>query len=902
MSSYVLCNSVVFQGIELRKAKIISDTAYDVPRLVASGAILVLMPNAIVEARAAEVRAQQARGRRDGELDDLTAAFAETAPVGGGAVTNVSGAAPINVTGPTATPTIGIDLATTATPGSLSAADKSKLDGIAAGATNTALASTAPADVDRSAAAVGVGSTAARADHKHDISVGTPMSVGTANAAGASAALARADHVHAVPFTPVQAALAAATGDISVNSHKITNLTDPTNPQDAATLAYVNTISGVALATLPPVNVTKATAAVGTGTTAARDDHKHDVGTAAPGATGVSTASAEGAATTLARSDHSHQSNTAPADVTKAAAAVGTSGEPARADHKHDVTTAAPAAAGVGTASGEGTATTLARSDHSHQSNTAPALSTKSAAVVGTSTEPARADHKHDVSTAAPAATGVSTASAEGTATSMARSDHSHQSNTAPALSTKAAAVIGTSGEPARADHKHDVSTAAPTATGVSTASAEGTATSMARSDHSHQSNTTPTTSTRATAVIGTSGEPARADHKHDVSTAAPGATSVATASADGAATSLARSDHTHQSNTAPANVTKAAAAIGTSGEPARADHKHDVTTAVVGAITIAAAAAEGTATSLARSDHVHSLAASATPQSIGTANATGTGTAAAREDHVHNHGAQTSGTLHAVATTSVAGFLSAADKTKLDGVPTGGFDIRDVLVWDHLISGNISSDSFGSAGWRLIVAGTGSDQAMTPEAGHPGVADFGIGSTAAGRCAMYLGESGILNFSLLTTQNQIECEWLVKLNAAALLSTSLERIVIGFGSNFDAVAGTEHTDGLYCEFNPALSANFQFVNAVAGVRTRVDSTIPPTAATWFRIGLRITYPAGVPTVELLINGFTRVTSTVTFPSASLGFGIRGDANVNAAEPRFQVDYARLIQVTNKET
>lgn len=303
--------------------------------------------------------------------------------------------------------------------------------------------------------------------------------------------------------------------------------------------------SSFQLATVAPVNVTKAAAAVGTSTRAAREDHKHDITTAAPAATGVSTASGEGSATTLARSDHTHASNTAPTDTSKSAAVIGTSGEPARADHKHDVTTATPAATGVSTAGTEGTATTLARSDHAHVSNTAPVAVTKAAAAIGTSGEPARADHKHDVTTAAPAATGVSTASAEGSASTLARSDHSHASNTAPAAVTKAAAVIGTSGEPARADHKHDVSTAAPAATGVSTASADGTATTLARSDHSHQSNTAPSNVTKATAAIGTSGEPARADHKHDVTTAAP-ATGIGAGNSEGAATSLARSDHDH--------------------------------------------------------------------------------------------------------------------------------------------------------------------------------------------------------------------------------------------------------------------------------------------------------------------------------------------------------------------
>ena len=53
---------------------------------------------------------------------------------GGGTVTNVSGTAPISVTNGTTTPAISITAATTSAAGTMSSSDKSKLDGIAAGA------------------------------------------------------------------------------------------------------------------------------------------------------------------------------------------------------------------------------------------------------------------------------------------------------------------------------------------------------------------------------------------------------------------------------------------------------------------------------------------------------------------------------------------------------------------------------------------------------------------------------------------------------------------------------------------------------------------------------------------------------------------------------------------------
>jgi len=61
----------------------------------------------------------------------------------------------------------------------------------------------------------------------------------------------------------------------------------------------------------------------------------------------------------------------------------------------------------------------------------------------------------------------------------------------------------------------------------------------------------------------------------------------------------------------------------------------------------------------------------STTPAPLGTA-AVGSGTTAARSNHVHAHGDQLGGTLHAVATTVDAGFMAAADKTKLNGIAAG--------------------------------------------------------------------------------------------------------------------------------------------------------------------------------------------------------------------------------------
>jgi len=62
-------------------------------------------------------------------------------------------------------------------------------------------------------------------------------------------------------------------------------------------------------------------------------------------------------------------------------------------------------------------------------------------------------------------------------------------------------------------------------------------------------------------------------------------------------------------------------------------------------------------------------LAGTATPLAVGVSNLEGSAHSAARSDHVHAHGDQAGGSLHALATTLVAGFMSETDKTKLDSI-----------------------------------------------------------------------------------------------------------------------------------------------------------------------------------------------------------------------------------------
>lgn len=119
----------------------------------------------------------------------------------------------------------------------------------------------------------------------------------------------------------------------------------------------------------------------------------------------------------------------------------------------------------------------------------------------------------------------------------------------------------------------------------------------------------------------------------------------VSTVGAVGIGTTAARADHAH-----------ALPATGTAGTYV---NPSSITTDAQGRITSATAGSAPVALS------------STTPAAVGTA-AAGVGTTAARDDHVHAHGNQAGGALHANAVAAgAAGFMTGADKTKLDALPS---------------------------------------------------------------------------------------------------------------------------------------------------------------------------------------------------------------------------------------
>jgi Tfp pilus assembly protein FimT len=105
--------------------------------------------------------------------------------------------------------------------------------------------------------------------------------------------------------------------------------------------------------------------------------------------------------------------------------------------------------------------------------------------------------------------------------------------------------------------------------------------------------------------------------------------------------------------------------------------------------------------------------------QPLGTA-AAGTAVTLSRSDHVHSHGDQAGGTLHPVATTSTAGFMSATDKQKIDNInPNGGLVSQAAFVEQTAIFTTSSTTYIAFLTTTFTTSSTASHLFVNFTAGH---------------------------------------------------------------------------------------------------------------------------------------------------------------------------------------
>jgi hypothetical protein len=268
-----------------------------------------------------------------------------------------------------------------------------------------------------------------------------------------------------------------------------------------------------------------------------------------------------------------------------------------------------------------------------------------------------------------------------------------------------------------------------------------------------------------------------------------------------------------------------------------------------------------------------------ATPEPVGLTGAAGTSTDAAKADHVHAHGNQTGTSLHALATTSGAGFMSAAQFDLLDGATDQ--DSADTLVLrdasGDFEANNIYADLVGNAATATALAtartingesfdGTNNITiTAAPTAGS--VVDASVDAAAA--IALTKLATGALPTAITVASANLVDGTIVDadINASAaialtkLATVTAGRVVMGNASN--VATATELTGDLTLASNGVVTLSNSGVSAA----TVNDSATSVTPITIDAKG-RITGTGSAVTITPSFNSLTDVPTTLA------GYGI----------------------------
>ncbi len=172
---------------------------------------------------------------------------------------------------------------------------------------------------------------------------------------------------------------------------------------------------------------------------------------------------------------------------------------------------------------------------------------------------------------------------------------------------------------------------------------------------------------------------------------------------------------------------------------------------------------------------------ATTAPATVATANAVGTGTTAARSDHTHAHGNQAGGALHAVATTSVDGFMSAADKATLNAKTQA--DLPNTLVYRDASANASFGAVFTTGGFYVNGAGVY----------HPANLPPTVTTTTAGLMAA----ASLVKLNGIATGATANSADSTLLNRANHTGSQAISTVTNLQSSLDGKSGTSHSHAL---------------------------------------------------------------------------------------------------------
>ncbi|MFY9345588.1 MAG: hypothetical protein WAT39_24065 [Planctomycetota bacterium] len=181
---------------------------------------------------------------------------------------------------------------------------------------------------------------------------------------------------------------------------------------------------------------------------------------------------------------------------------------------------------------------------------------------------------------------------------------------------------------------------------------------------------------------------------------------------------------------------------------------------------------------------------------------------------------------------------------------------------------------------WASVVGSSGAAYSTAGSSGHPGVLRVSSGATAGGYVTTYDSASST------TLWNATTWETVVYLSGTW---TSGGKVRIGFSNG---TATTDPSNGVFFEYDQALSANWRIRCGNAGTYTTTTSSTAVAFSAWLK--LKITWDG--TTVTFYVNGTSIGTITTNVPTAVLAQSYFAYGNVTNAYATCDVDYTFLRQ------
>jgi hypothetical protein len=207
-----------------------------------------------------------------------------------------------------------------------------------------------------------------------------------------------------------------------------------------------------------------------------------------------------------------------------------------------------------------------------------------------------------------------------------------------------------------------------------------------------------------------------------------------------------------------------------------------------------------------------------------------------------------------------------------------------------------ISLGPAGQLGWSVSNSGAAASSQINnaaADADHLGIVEVDTGITAAGRSAIYLGTDGIVTPAaggLIVAEATVQYPVL-----SDGVNTYISRLLLG-----DSLVAADHTDGIYFEYNQAVSGNFWTCKTAAGgVRTTVVTATAIAAGTWYR--LRALIIPGAPSQALFyVDDVLVATITTNIPTGGQRYApnLRITKTLGATSRSLLVDYFQMRSVT----